>query len=373
MIALPAPARAAGAADAVHVILAVVRQVVIEDHLDVIDVQPARGDVGGDEKLNRALAKLRHHALAHRLRDVAVQLVGDIAARREVLGELVHHHLGAAKDDAEFQVLQVDEPAERLDFETAVHLVIDLIDRRHGERLRFDLHLHRIAREGLDQVLDRPRQRGGEEDRLPLGGRLAEHFADVVDEAHVEHPVGFVEDDHLELVELQRAAVEVIHHAPGRADDDLRAGLQAAKLPLVRLPAVDRQLAHAALEGGELRHLLRDLHREFARGAKHQHLRRGERRVHALDRRNRKRRRLARAGLRLPHHVAARQQHRDRLRLDRRRLLVADFFDRLEQLGREVEFRETLFLHVRRTIPGGGEGREGCLQIRAPRAAARKI
>ena len=47
---LAALARAAGAADAMDVIFAVVRQVVIEDDLDVVDVEPARGDIGRDEE-----------------------------------------------------------------------------------------------------------------------------------------------------------------------------------------------------------------------------------------------------------------------------------------------------------------------------------
>ena len=143
-----------------------------------------------------------------------------------------------------------------------------------------------------------------------------------------------------------------------------------AKLPVVRLPAVDRHLAHAALEGGQLRHFLRDLHRELARGAKDQHLRRGAARTSTRSIAG-----IANAAV-LPEPVCdcpttsrPGQQHRDGLRLDRRGLLVADFFDGLEELGREAEFREKLFLHVRRTICGGAEGREGCLQIRRRPAA----
>ena len=43
-----APARA-GPADAVDVVLAVLGHVVVDDHLQVVDVQPARGHVRGDE------------------------------------------------------------------------------------------------------------------------------------------------------------------------------------------------------------------------------------------------------------------------------------------------------------------------------------
>jgi len=36
--------------------------------------------------------------------------------------------------------------------------------------------------------------RGGEEESLPLGGELGDDVADGLDEAHVEHAVGFVEN-----------------------------------------------------------------------------------------------------------------------------------------------------------------------------------
>ena len=74
-------AGAAGAADAMHVIFHVVRQIVIEHHLDVVDVDAARGDVGGDEKFQAGLAELVHHAVALRLVHVAVQTVGGITLR----------------------------------------------------------------------------------------------------------------------------------------------------------------------------------------------------------------------------------------------------------------------------------------------------
>ena len=61
--------------------------------------------------------------------------------------------------------------------------------------------------------------------------------------------------------------------------------LQAAELALVALPAVDRQLAHAALEERELRDFLGDLHGELARRAEDQDLRRAQTAIDLLDRR----------------------------------------------------------------------------------------
>ena len=53
-MAMPAGAGARGAADAVDVALRHVRQVVVHDVADALDVDAARGDVGGDEHARRA-------------------------------------------------------------------------------------------------------------------------------------------------------------------------------------------------------------------------------------------------------------------------------------------------------------------------------
>ncbi len=228
---------------------------------------------------------------------------------------------------AELDVLEVDQTAEHLQLGAAIDFVINLLDRRHGQRLGFHPHVDRVAGEGLDQFLDRARDGGGEEDRLPFVRHFAQDGLDVVDKAHVEHAIGFIQDHHLDLVEPAESALEVIHHPARRSDNDLRARAQAAKLPLVGLPAVDWQLAHSAFEEGELRNLFRHLHRQLARRAEHEHLRRAQAGVDLLDRGNCKRRRLAGTGLRLPDHISAFEQDRDRGRLDRRSLLEAHPLD----------------------------------------------
>ena len=51
----------------------------------------------------------------------------------------------------------------------------------------------RVLQVPLDHPRDARRERGGEEDRLPLGRRFREDRLQVVGESHVEHLVGFVE------------------------------------------------------------------------------------------------------------------------------------------------------------------------------------
>ena len=169
---------------------------------------------------------------------------------------------------------------------------------------------------------------------------------DVIAETHVEHAVGLVEHHQLQLVELERAALHVVHHAAGGANDDLHARRQRAELPLVALAAVDRHAGDAALEQRELARLLRHLHRQLARRAEDQHLHRALLRVHALDRRDGEGRGLAGAGRGLPDDVAAGQDRRDDCGLDGRSLLEAQLVHGLENLIGQPELGETQFFHA---------------------------
>ena len=90
---------AADAADAVHVRLGRRRHVVVDDVGELVDVEAAGGDVGGDEQVGGAGAQPAHHPVALLLAHAAVQRLGAVAAAVERLGELVDLVAGAAEDD----------------------------------------------------------------------------------------------------------------------------------------------------------------------------------------------------------------------------------------------------------------------------------
>ena len=92
-------AGARGAADAVHVALRDVRQVVVDDVADAVDVDAARGDVGRDQRADLAGAEAAEHALALVLRLVAVDRLGGDAGLVEAAHDLVGAVLGAGEDE----------------------------------------------------------------------------------------------------------------------------------------------------------------------------------------------------------------------------------------------------------------------------------
>ena len=169
------------------------------------------------------------------------------------------------------------------------------------------------------------RHRRRKERRLPRLGRGLQNGIEIVGEPHVEHLVGLVEDEHLQRIEPQRRALQVIERAAWRGDDDVGAAFEGADLLVHRRAAVKRQdrEPHAF---GVLVDRLGHLHRELA--GRHQHepaglARTGMSLANPLQHRQRERGGLARAGAGLAEEIASFQQQRNRFALNRRRLLVS--------------------------------------------------
>ena len=62
-----------------------------------------------------------------------------------------------------------------------------------------------------------------------------------MDEAHVEHAVGFIEHQHLDLVEAQRVGAHQIKQAARRCDQHVEAIHELANLPAHRHAADDQR------------------------------------------------------------------------------------------------------------------------------------
>ena len=90
-----------------------VRQLEVDDQADVVDIDPPRGNVGGDEDLAPAIAKRSHRPVADGLRQVALELDGVVAELAQVAVELRHPVLGAAEHDRAAAVT-VQNAAQRL-------------------------------------------------------------------------------------------------------------------------------------------------------------------------------------------------------------------------------------------------------------------
>ena len=256
------------------------------------------------------------------------------------LGHAVGAMLGAGEDDHSVEAVLLDEVHEELCLLLTAHRVdalLDELDRRVGGR-HFDAH--RVMKGRAHDAHDVRGHRGREEQVLPLGGDGLDDLADLRPEAHVEHPIGLVQDEDLDVAEVRDPALHQVEQTTGGCDEHVDPTLERLGLRLV---------AHAAVHDGHpvlgvLGHLegdLLDLAGEFARGGDHE--RTGAARLgrDALHQRQHERCGLAGAGLGTAHDVAAFEYHRDRIALDGGRAGVAHGCHGLEKAWRKTQIVET--------------------------------
>ena len=189
------------------------------------------------------------------------------------------------------------------------------VDRRH-------LHLARLAQELLGELLERGLEGGAEQQGLALLGQAAEDALDRRQEAHVEHAVGLVQHQHLDLREVDAAAVEVVDQAAGRGDEHVDAAAQGIDLALHADAAVHGRHAQGQVPGVTAQAVVH-LQGELARRRQHQRARTARslavRRPagEVLQQGQAEGGGLAGAGLGAGDEVVAGQGERDRLVLDR--------------------------------------------------------
>ena len=266
----PVAARAAGAADAVHVVFGLHRQVVVDDVRDALHVDAARGDVGGHEHFQPAAAQRLQRAVARALVHVAVHGRGRVTLAVQVLRELVGVALGRGEDDGLQHVrLSEDGLQQAVLVAHVIRKMQALLDVDVARLRGVDGDAQRVVQERAREANDARFDRGREEHGLARLRDLGEDGLEVVLEAHVEHAVGFVQHQELQAAEIDAAGVHLVEHAARRGHEDVDAVLQHAVLQRVGHAADDREGLHAhvaAVGVSGFRHL----HREFARGREHQ-------------------------------------------------------------------------------------------------------
>ena len=178
------------------------------------------------------------------------------------------------------------------------------------------------------------RQRGREEERLPLLRQHADDSTHIVDEAHIEHAIGLVEDEEFNRPQVDELLLHEVEQPPRRGDQHVHALAHRRLLRPLADAAVDHRRLQVSVAAIHAEALV-DLAGQLAGGRQHEHTAAAGRpltriRHHPLDQRQREGSGLAGACLRAAKEVAAGEHVRHRLRLDRRRHGVALGLQRLE-------------------------------------------
>ena len=334
-------AGASGTADAVNIILRRDRNVEIEDVADIGDIEAARRDVACRQQRDVAPAERIEGGGAVTLLHVAMQTARIVTMLQKRLQQDADIALAVAEDDRILDARAVDEITQNLalDLDIGGGEFQALNDCAGGRALRGDFDPLGIVEEFVGQLFDFFRHGRREEQRLARGGQRLADFFDIGDESHVEHAVGFVDDQDLDRRQEQPATSEMIQKPSGRGDQNVRASVQLAVLVLER-HAADQQRDRELVIDAELLECLMHLRGKFAsrlQNERPRHSRPGPARFEPRQHRKHERRRLAGAGLRDAHDVAALIGQRDGLRLNGCRLIETSGGDGVENFLTKTE------------------------------------
>src|SRR6478735_6041828 len=352
----------ARAADAVHVGLGVMRDVVVDDVADPLDVKATGGDVGGHQDVDPAFLQRVNGALALLLRDVAVDGGSLESAGLQLVSQVLGGHLGPHESDDAVEVFHLKDAGQRVQLLRAHDLEVALPGVGAGGGLGLDLDLSRIVEVLLGHPADLARHGGREQRHLAVLRSLLEDLLHVFGEAHPQHLVSLVQHQVLEFGQVQGPLGDVVDHAAGGTHNHLGAAAKARQLGPVSGAAVDRQdgeVVNVLGVGGEG---LGNLQRQLAGGGQDQGLRLPGGAVEVVEFGQAGQRRyceccsLTGAGLGQAHHVAAFKQQRDGGCLDGGRLLVPDVLQGGQDSAVDAEVGELdgVFVFVRGR---GGRGR----------------
>ncbi len=252
---------------------------------------------------------------------------------------------------------------QQVEFAVGLHFVQVQVYLFHGFGGVADFDADGVGHVDFDQVLHGSFDGGAEKERLPAGRHGRHDALDGGQEAHVEHPVGFIQYQDARAAQVHQVAAEKIEHAAGSGDDHLRAFANGLQLRILA-EAADHDGRADAGTGGQLRKHLLDLDGQFPGGDEDD----GADAallgfvLQKVDQRQHKREGFARTGLRRSDQVVSGQCRFDGESLYRRRFYEAMLREIALQESGERQFRESFHSKCEKEIrqPATYEVREGC-------------
>ena len=119
---------------------------------------------------------------------------------------------------------------QHLLFLAASHGVDHLLDALHGGVARRDLDGLGVAQQTIGQLANFIAEGGREQQALLVLGHQRQNLLDVMDEAHVQHAVGLVQDQHLDGGQIHEALTGQVQQTAGRGNQNVHAFFDAGDL-----------------------------------------------------------------------------------------------------------------------------------------------
>ncbi len=167
------------------------------------DIDAASGDIGRHQHTDFAFFKVAQRARTGTLALVAVDGRRRNAIFVQLLSKVVSTVLGTGEDQHLLPVITANQERQQFTLTLLinhVNVLSDLLGSGVAARHR---HFFWIVQQLLGQAFDLVREGSGEQQVLTLGRQFGQHATDIVNEAHIQHTVGFIQHQDLNFREVQ--------------------------------------------------------------------------------------------------------------------------------------------------------------------------
>ena len=212
----------AGTADAVDIVLGIIRHVEVDDVGNGLDVEAAPGHVAADEEIDLAALERRQRLGPAILNHVAVQRADIQAMAPERGADDIDVLLPVAEDQRALHRLVSEQVTQHSAFFRQIEQDHRVAHGACHRGRRRDAHFLGVDQKLLAEPLDLGPEGGGEHQRLADTRQGLDDALDIGDEAHVEHAVGLVDHQNLDAAQHDPSALEHVDQAAGSRDQNIR-------------------------------------------------------------------------------------------------------------------------------------------------------
>lgn len=209
--------------DSVDVVFLVCWQVVVDNQGNLLDIDTSGQQVSGDQNSGRTGSELLHDGVSFLLWQVGVDGRDGEVVSGQSLGQLFDLTSGVTEDNGLGNGDRVVQVGQTVVFEL-FFLDVDeeLLDTFQGQFVLLNQDSNWVVHELGCDFQDVSWHGGGQQDNLGGWWQHGENLVDLLLETGGQHFIGFVQDEHLDVVDLELTPLDVVEHTTWGTDDDLR-------------------------------------------------------------------------------------------------------------------------------------------------------
>ena len=176
-----------------HIVFRHIWQLVVHHIRQLVNVQTTRGDIGGHQHAHTAIFKVIQRTGTRTLTLVTVNRCSGDAIFTQLLGQMVGTVLGTGKHQHLTPLIAANQKRQQFALTLTIDKVHTLLNLLGSSVTASHFNQLWVFQQFVCQTFDLIREGRGEQQVLTLGRQQRQHFTDIVDKAHIQHAVSFIQ------------------------------------------------------------------------------------------------------------------------------------------------------------------------------------